>query len=546
MKWLPVVLLCAIAGIPVAAGLAGALSVGFSPTAWRGLLSTPGLARSLGLSAWTGAVATGIALALAHLTLALAWARDWSRRLRALSLPLLASPHLALAIGLAILISPSGLLLRVLSPWATQLAQPPDWTTVQDPLGIALICGLVIKETPFLLLVLLGALAQVDAGRLMLQATTLGYGRIKGWLIAVAPLLHRQGRLAIAAVLTFGVTNVEMALPLGPTAPPTFSILLLRWFTASDLAWRPQAFAGTWLLFMTAIACLAAAYAAAAVARRFWRRWATSGERALRDLFVGRAVMASAAAAFATGFLALVGLVLRSVGGAWRFPRLLPQPVSLAAWRTVAPDLGATLAATVSLGLMVAAFTVIVVLLATEPLEEHPRVRRHIGSALFIPLLLPQMAYLFGWQVLLVRLRLDGTQFAVAWSQAVLVLPYVWMVLAEARAALNGRYLTTAQVLGAGATRAWFTVTLPLLLRSILLAVALAFSVSVAVYLPTLFAGGGRVSTLATEAAASVASGNLRSAAAEGAAQLLVPLALFTLAAAAGQALFGNRRGVPG
>jgi putative thiamine transport system permease protein len=490
--------------------------------------------------------ATAIAITLAHLTLALAWTHGWSGRLRALSLPLLASPHLALAIGLVLVLSPSGLLLRLLSPWATGFVQPPDWATVQDSWGIALICGLAIKETPFVILVLLGALAQVDAEKLMLQSSVLGYGRIKGWLVAVAPALHRQGRLAIAAVLIFGVTNVEMALPLGPSAPPTFSILLLRWFTAPDLALRPQAFVGAWLLLMTTIVCLASLYASSAVSKRLWSRWATSGARAPRDSALSGLIVASAAVAFGLGLLALVTLLLRTVGHAWRFPRVVPQPVSLDAWRSVAPDLGASLTTTVILGLLTAFVTVIIVLMAAESLHDQPVLRRRIGFVLFIPLLLPQMAYLFGWEVLLVRCRLDGTRFAVAWSHTIFALPYVWAVLADARASLNSGYRATAYVLGAGAARTWFTVTAPLLLRSILLALALAFSVSVAVYLPTLFAGAGRVPTLATEAAASIASGNIRSAAANAQAQMLAPFAMFAAAGLFGHALFRHRRGVPG
>jgi putative thiamine transport system permease protein len=546
MKWAPVVVLCLVAGLPVATGLTGALSIGFSRTAWQEVLNTPGLVRSLGLSVWTGTIATGMAVILGHLTVALAGTRGWCRGLRALSWPLLASPHLALAIGLVLLLSPSGLLLRLLSPWATGFVQPPDWATVQDPWGIALICGLAIKETPFVILVLLGALAQVDAERLMLQSSVLGYGRIKGWLVAVAPTLHRQGRLAITAVLIFGVTNVEMALPLGPSAPPTVSILLLRWFTAPDLAWRPQAFSGAWLLLMTTMACLASLYGCAALTKRLWSRWATSGARARRDSVLSALIVASAVVAFGLGLLALVALLLRTVGHAWRFPRVVPQPVSLDAWRSVAPDLGASLTTTVILGLLTALITVIIVLMAAESLHDQPLVRRRIGFVLFIPLLLPQMAYLFGWQVLLVRCGLDGTRFAVAWSHAIFALPYVWAVLADARASLNSGYKATAYVLGAGATRTWFTVTAPLLLRSILLALALAFSVSVAVYLPTLFAGAGRVSTLATEAAASIASGNIRSAAANAQVQMLAPFAMFVAAGLFGHALFRHRRGVPG
>ncbi len=296
---------------------------------------------------------------------------------------------------------------------------------------------------------------------------------------------------------------------------------------------------------MTTIGCLVAVYGSTALAKRLWRRWATSGARALRDSFFSWLIAASTAIALGSGLLAAAALLLRTVGGAWRFPRVVPNPVSLDAWRSVAPDLGAALAATFSLGLLTAGVTVVIVLMAAELLHDHPSARRRIGSALFIPLLLPQMAYLFGWQMLLVRLGLDGTQLAVAWSHAVFALPYVWAVLADARATLNPGYRDAARVLGAGPARTWFTVTAPLLLRSILLAAALAFSVSVAVYLPTLFAGAGRVSTLATEAAASIASGNLRSAAANAAAQVLAPLAMFGTTLALGQALFRHRRGVP-
>jgi putative thiamine transport system permease protein len=71
-------------------------------------------------------------------------------------------------------------------------------------------------------------------------------------------------------------------------------------------------------------------------------------------------------------------------------------------------------------------------------------------------------------------------------------------------------------------------------------------AVSAAVYLPTLFAGAGRVATLATEAAAAIASGNLQEAAAHAALQAVVPLAAFTAAAVAGRRVFRQRRGVPG
>jgi putative thiamine transport system permease protein len=545
MKRFAIILLCAISVAPVAAGISGAVGAGFDVAAWRALFDTPGVAHALILSIWTGTAATALSIVLAHAALALAATASWSGRLRAAAVPLLASPHLALGIGLVLVLSPSGLLMRVLSPWATGFVQPPDWATVQDPLGLALIGGLVIKETPFMILVLSGALAQVNAQRLMLQASALGYGRLKAWLISVAPPLQRQARLGMVAVLIFAITNVEMALPLGPTAPPTFSVLLLQWFTDADLSLRAQAFAGAWLLLGVTVLCVAGALGVTRAVRRVWRRSATSGVRALEDAVASGVTGAALGVVLGLGALALAALLLRATGGAWRFPHVLPQQLSLQMWRSVAPDLGASAQTTILLGVLTAFISVLLVLFAAEALRDRPLARRRVGAFLFIPLLLPQMAFLFGWQVVLVRLRLDGTLLAVLWSHAVFALPYAWAVLAESRAALNPGYLASARVLGAGAARAWLTVVAPLLLRSTLLALALAFSVSVAVYLPTLFAGAGRIATLATEAAASISSGNIRSAAASGAAQALAPLVVFAGALWLSHALYRNRRGVP-
>jgi putative thiamine transport system permease protein len=538
-------LLCAVSLLPVAAGLAGA-AASSDAAAWRALLATPGLARSVLLSIWTGLGATALSVGLAHAAIALAATRGWSARLRAMTLPLLATPHLALGIGLVMLLSPSGLLLRALSPWATGFEQPPDWATVQDPLGLALICGLVMKETPFLILVLSAALAQVRSEHIMVQANALGYGRLKAWMVSVAPLLQRQVRLAIGAVLIFALTNVEMALPLGPTSPPPLSVLLLGWFTAADLGLRAQAFAGVWLLLGMTLLCLGSAWGAGALLHALWRRWAMSGDRAVQDAPAQRAILILLMGMLALGVLALVALCLRVLGGVSRFPRLLPNHVSAAAWHDVRSDLAPALATTFSLGMVTALICLGLVLVAAEILQDRARARARLGMILFIPLLLPQMAFLFGWQVVLVRLRLDGTIFAVSWTHALFALPYVWAVIAESRAALDPVYVRSARALGAGAMRIWICVTAPLLLRSILLALALGFSVSATLYLPSLLAGGGRVATLATEAAASVASGSMRSAAASGLALALAPLLVFGVAFGIGHGIFRNRRAVPG
>lgn len=540
-----VLLLLLVSLLPTAAGMSAVIATGFDAQALSRVFDTPGVGLSIASSVWTGISATGISLLLAHLAVAVAATSRGGGKLNALMLPLLAMPHLAIGIGLALVLAPSGLLLRLVSPSLTGLVQPPDWFTVQDPLGLSLITGLVVKETAFLILVLFAALAQIPSERLLQQARTLGYGRLKGWSVAVAPLLQRQVRLPVAAVLVFGVTNVEMAIPLGPGLPPTFSVLLWRWFTDPDPLVHAQAYSGSLLLLVAAVIAVLGTAVAGRLLRLLWRRAAVLGARHTRETLPRALIYAGIGATWLLGMLALLAVCLRQGGGLWRFPDILPRDLGAAAGSIMAPSLQGAAGATILLGVATAAASVALVLPAAERLHADPAARRGVAVLLFLPLLFPQITLLFGYQVMLVSLHADGTHLAVVWSHLLFALPYVWGLLAAARAALDPRYGHIARTLGANASRRWGCVTGPLMLRAVLLAAAIAFSVSVALYLPTLFAGAGRIMTAATEAAAAAGSGTLRPASAHAVALAVLPLLAFAAAFALHTIVFRNRRGMP-
>ncbi len=527
------------------AGLVAALWVGLDAPALSRILATPGIGLSVASSLWTGSIATACALLLAHLAIALAVSGNWQRRLNAMTLPLLAMPHLAIGIGLALVLAPSGVLLRVFSPWATGFELPPDWLIVNDPAGLSLLVGLVLKETGFLVMALGAALGQVPSARLQMQSATLGYGPLKSWLTTVAPALQQQIRLPLAAVFVFGISNVEMAIPLGPDLPPTFSVLLWRWFTDPDPTIHAQAYAGTLLLFVLGIAAIVAAAVLGRLVRRLLRISAESGTRRHTERPVRRLIGIVLAAGFTLGLLSIVAIGLRAFSGQWRFPTLLPDRSSLDVWTDVAALSASVAGTTLALAAATALLGVALVLPAAEGCKQSANTRRQVGAWLFLPLLLPQMTFLFGVQVLLIRLRIDGTFVAVLWSHLIFALPYLWGLLAPARAAIDPRFDQVAATLGASPGRRWLTVTAPLLARPTLLALALAASVSVALYLPTLFAGAGRIATAASEAAAAAGSGNLRLAAAHAILLAVIPLCIFAIAYIAGAMLFRQRRGVP-
>ena len=140
--------------------------------------------------------------------------------------PLLSVPHAAAAFGLAFLIAPSGMIARMLSPELTGWERPPDLLIVNDPMGLAMTIGLIVKEIPFLLLITLAALPQVDLARSRLLAASLGYGRIAGFVFGPWPPIYRQIRLAVFAVLAFSTSVVDVAAILGPTTPAPLAVRL--------------------------------------------------------------------------------------------------------------------------------------------------------------------------------------------------------------------------------------------------------------------------------------------------------------------------------
>ena len=199
---------------PVAAGLLGTLlpSLGYLPALggerlslepWRQLFDAPGLATALRLSLVSGFVSTALALALTILVFAAGHGTRTLTRAKQSMTPLLAVPHLAMAVGLAFLIAPSGWLARLASPWLTGWDRPPDLALVQDPHGLALTLGLVIKETPFLILMTFAALGQIRADDQLRMARSLGYGPVCAWLKVVLPRVYPQIRLPVYAVLAY-------------------------------------------------------------------------------------------------------------------------------------------------------------------------------------------------------------------------------------------------------------------------------------------------------------------------------------------------------
>ncbi len=512
---------------------------------WRRLLDAPGLDGAVRLTLLTGLVSTLVSLAATIVILAAWHGTRVERAIRRLLAPLLAVPHAALAIGLAFLLAPSGWIARVLSPWATGWERPPDLLIVQDPNGIALIAGLAIKETAFLLFMSLAALQQIRVHDDMTVAGSLGYRPFVAWLKVVLPQLYPQIRLPIFAVLAYALSVVDMAMILGPSTPPPLAPLILRWTADTDLAMRFVAAAGACLQLAIIVAVIAVWAMGERAVVLCLRPWLSSGRRGGRGWAprVLSGIVAVSFALLAAG--AIAGMAVWSITSRWRWPDPLPTDWRVANWSNALPGLGTSAWTT----LVVAVIATVIALALVIGCLEHEQ-RHHVRPTnramwlLYTPLLVPQIGFLFGLQVVLVSLDLDGGWAALIWSHLLFVLPYIFLALADPWRALDERYQRTAGCLGASPARAFWAVKLPMLLRPVLMAAAVGFAVSVAQYLPTVFAGAGRLTTLTTEAVALASGSDRRIIGVYAFAQAALPAVVFCAALVLPAWLYRHRRGM--
>ena len=552
---LPILTLLVMLG-PVVAGLWGTLLPAFghlpavgltgpSLDPFRDLFGWGGLPRAVMLSMSTGLLATSVSLLIVMLVTAGWYGTRPFRALERLLSPLLSVPHAAAAFGLAFLIAPSGWLSRLVSPGLTGWDRPPDLLIVQDSWGLTMTAGLIVKEVPFLLLITLAALGQADARRSMTISQALGYGRVTGWLKTVFPRVYAQIRPPVYVVLAYAMSVVDVAVILGPTTPPPLSVQIVKWMSDPDLAMRLEAAAGALLQLGLVVGALAVWRLAEFLVARLGRYWIARGSRGRFDLIVAQGALIAGGVSAILVVLGLLVLAIWSFAGFWGFPSAFPDGFTLHNWMRFGPGTLRALGETALIAFTVAGAALFLTIGCLEA-EYRYGLAFSQGAVwlLYLPLLIPQTAFLPGLQTLMLSIGADVGRGPVMLAHLVFVLPYVFLSLADPYRAWDVRMGTIAAALGARPDRVLWRVRLPMLLRPVLTALAVGFAVSVGQYLPTLLIGGGRVATLTTEAVALASGGDRRAIAVYGLMQTGAALVPFALALLLPALVWRNRKGL--
>ncbi|WP_166417105.1 ABC transporter permease [Cochlodiniinecator piscidefendens] len=539
---------------PVLAGLAGTLApafgylpaVGateFSLAPFQDLFDWRGFWPAVWLSVFVGIVSAVLSLSVVVMIVASLQGSAFFTFVHKMLSPLLAVPHAAAAFGIAFLIAPSGWASRLVSPWLTGWNRPPDLLIVQDPWGLSLIAGLVAKEIPFLLLMMIAAMGQVDFNRSITVARSLGYRREVAWLKVIFPRVYKQIRLPVYVVLAFSLSVVDVAMILGPNTPPTLSVQIVKWMGDPELTLRLRAAAAALVQFVLVLGVIGLWRIGEVMVAKAGLAWVQSGHRGrgfsiFRPFAFGFAVLSALAI-----FAGIAGLITWSFAGFWSFPEFWPDMFTLRNWMRHGTALADPIRETV---LLASVATIVALILTIGCLEAEHRHGLRVSTRgvwlLYLPLLIPQTAFLPGLQTLMLNFGIHSGRVPVIAAHIVFVLPYVFLSLSDPFRAWDRRYGTVASALGASQDRVLWTVRMPMLLAPVLTAAAVGFSVSVGQYLPTLLIGGGRVQSLTTEAVALASGGDRRAIGVYGLAQTVAALVPFAIALLLPRLIWSNRK----
>lgn len=543
MPWLKhglFVLLGLICLFPLIPGFIGVVSASFhyipalnfnqfNAQGFADVFAWNGVYQSLLLSISTALFSTLLALFASFLILQKVWLTPKWQTIQVRLAPLLALPHVAFAIGFLLLLSPTGLLARGLN-----LFFDVNLTAlVRDPLGLGLILSLTLKEIPFILLMSASVLQQIPVRQHQDMGASLGLSHPQVWWQVILPQWLPKMRFSVFAVLAYACSVVDMSLILSPSTPPPFAVLVWQWFNDGDLNLYPRAAAGAFVLFLVCIGLLWGYQSVEKFCLATDRSW-----RYTPKLWFIKAQPWIYRLVLWFSWFCIALLVVWSFAQRWRFPDLLPNQWALSFWQSEWPYLQQTLQISIVIALVSASISTLFAILAQEYRQKYPR--RVPMLLIALPMLLPQLSLLFGIQVFILYLSGEHYLFWVTWSHIFFAFPYCYLALDGPWKSYPRGYDAIGASLGLSPIRVWFSIKLPQLLPSILTAWAIGMSVSLSQYLSTQMLGGGRISTLTTEAVALASGYDRRLMALYALWQAVIPLCFFMLAFAINRAYFSK------
>jgi putative thiamine transport system permease protein len=540
------ILTLGICFLPLLPGLTGLLlsALGFIPAlnqyhfsllGFYQLLSWPGITQSILSTLLVTLASTLLTTLLAFSIVQSCWHSRWWKKIENLLAPILALPHVAFAVGFAFLFSTSGFLARI-AQLLNESTTFSDWDIIHNQYGLGLIFALTIKEIPFIIFMSIPIFKQLNVDKTVQIGQSLGYSRDQVWQKIIFPQWLPKIRFSLFAIMAYSLSVVDVSLVIGPTNPPTLPVLLWSWLNDANLFTLPKASAGAFLLLLSCIVLVYLIRFLEWLIAKRCQGWQVNGRFALPTM--GKSVILIT---YAISFATLLILFTWSFVQRWSYPDIIPTQWSGRFWLQEWDYLWTITKNSALLAIASATIALICVLILHENNAQSKTSNNTKTSKvslrfplpallIFIPILAPQISLLFGMQVATLYIANQHYYLWVIWSHIFFAFPYLYLALDGPWRSYDQRLDRIGLSLGMSPFTVCWKIKMPILLPAILFAWAIAISVSLAQYLPTMMLGAGRISTLTTEAVALASGQDRRISAIYALMQSLLPALFFILA----------------
>ena len=491
----------------------------------------PGISKSFKLSVFTGLFSTILALFFSQVILLKLFQTNIYNYIRLIIAPLLALPHITMAVGLIFLFSPSGLIFRLISPWLTGFDRPPNLFIIPDEYGIFLILGLLLKETPFFLLLSMSALEQLPARKVFNVGRTLQHSSFSNWFLLIFPLIYKKIRLVIFIVIAFAASVIDMSLLLAPSTPSTLAIRIFQIFQTSEVNSIFIASNLALIQFCIIIALILLwIFLEKIIKQNFFYIFLIKILIRKKSLFVD-SLFIIAMVLFLLSMMGVASSFLWSISENWHFPNFFPSSFSLNNILTFLYQHQSTVLTSVCISILVSFLSIILILIWVELTETINFKILYFEWVLFIPLFIPQISFLIGLQSFFVTLNFQSFLLALIVVELLYVLPYCFIILAPALREIKKEFIKVGSSLGKNRFERLVFIKIPLVSSSLLTSFGIGMIVSLSLYAPVYFIGAGRINTLTVEAVNLALSGSRQDLGLATVFQVIIPILILLIIA---------------
>ena len=483
-----------------------------------------GISKSIILSLFTGFASTLLALFFSQVILLYFFKTRAYNYIKIIISPLIALPHITMAIGLIFLFSPSGLFFRLFSPWLTGFDRPPNFFIIPDEYGFFLILGLILKEIPFFILVSLSAIQQFSARQIFDLGKSLQNSNFSSWCILIFPLIYKKIRLVIFIVIAFTASVVDMSLILSPSTPSTLAIRILQIYQSSDI---DSFFIASNLALIQLLIII--------ILLLSWMILERIVENKLffiffmkilsfKIFFLKNLIFASGAILFSLSVLGIFSSLLWGFSKNWYFPSFFPNSIDIDTFINFYNENKFIIFISIFISVVVSFLSSLLTIIWVELMDILKMKKLYLEWIIFIPLFIPQISFLIGLQSFIILFNFDSFLIPLIIIQLFYVIPYSFIILAPSLREIKKDVIRVAASLGKNRFQRLVQIKLPIIMSSFLTSFAIGMLVSFSLYIPVYFIGAGRVTTLTVEALNLALSGSRQDLGVATFFQIIIPI----------------------